>query len=478
MNKGSIRFIRNFKIVEIDFNQTNFLPSTTILNYLRQSPDSRGTKEGCGEGDCGACTVVVATLCDDNVCYQSINACLTFLPALHGKMLITVEDLSDGYRLENIHPIQQWYVKEHASQCGFCTPGFVMSTFAMVKNKVVPTRDNITDALAGNLCRCTGYQSIYTAVEKSLQSSISDKFDARTDEIIHLLKSIETPESGIEIKTRKQTYFLANNLTEALRFKQANPKAVVVNGSTDIAVQQNKKFLYHPIILDLSRINELNNIIEDDKEINLGSGVPLEQLKQQFATKLPILKEALTFFASQQIRNVATLGGNLCNASPVGDLIPVMIALKAKAIIQNFAKQREIPFEEFIVGYRKTAMADDELLTRIIIPKPSQKVHLSFEKVSNRQHVDISTVSLAARWTFEKETITEIILAYGGMADRVKRAKNTESFLMGKPLNEQTLKQASVVIESDFTPISDSRSGKEFRMNVAKNLLLKCLLPL
>ncbi len=476
MSSDIIKFVFNNRIVEIDFSDERFHPSTTVLNYLRRKNERRGTKEGCSEGDCGACTVVIGEINEDNsLTYTPVDSCLLFLPAIHGKQLITVEDLAVKENNQTLlHPVQQAMVEHNGSQCGFCTPGIVMTLFALYKSMKQNTYDEAVQALSGNLCRCTGYEPIIKAAMEISEDPKPDKFSKNEKEVIELLKSIKAENNYPKINTSNQSYFLPNNLKEALAIKAQNPDAVVVNGATDTAIKQNKTFEFPKKLLDISAVNELNIIKKQEGGYTIGAGVRIEKLKSFAYENLQMLNTLLEVFASWQIRNVATIGGNLATASPVGDLIPMLYALKAEVELGNHEKTRWVTAEEFITGYRSTCLESDELLLNIFIPKPEKDTLIRSEKISVRRHLDISTLSIAMRLkTSEDNIVEEIILAYGGMAKTPKRALNTEKFFKGKPFTLENAKKAGDFIEKDFKPISDARAGKEYRMIAAKNLLLK-----
>ncbi|MDY0282224.1 MAG: xanthine dehydrogenase small subunit [Salinivirgaceae bacterium] len=479
MNKNSIEFVQNNRIVRIDFAESGIRPSTTVLNYVRQNPETRGTKEGCAEGDCGACTVVIGELdSNGNLVYKAVDSCVMFLPSLHGRQLITVEDLAQkSHNPDNLHPVQKSMVEEHGSQCGFCTPGFVMSQFAMFKNEVTPDRKTIVESLAGNLCRCTGYESIFRATEKTLLNITSDHFSKNESHVKALLGEIQRRTKTIEIATKTQQYWLPMSLKEALTLRSKHPDAVIVSGSTDIAVRQNKMFVYADEIIDISNIEEIKSISANHEFIVIGAGTILEDVKKYAEMHIKALSEVLSHFASLQIRNMASIGGNLCNASPVGDLIPMMFALKANAVIQSIEGKRVVSFEEFIVGYRKSCLQSNELLVEIQIPNIPSNANVSFRKISTREHVDISTISLATRIEYDSNNrIKEIILAFGGMAAEPKRATKVEQLMIGKLMNNTSVEEAAGHVFEDFTPISDARSTAEYRINVAKNLIVNALL--
>jgi len=465
-----ITFLSNEKISQIDFKfHRELSPTTTVLNYLRKFLNHKGTKEGCGEGDCGACTVVLGELVDGKISYKAVNSCLIFLPMLHGKHLITVEKLKnpDG----KLHPVQQAMIDEYGSQCGFCTPGIVMSMFALYKNYNNPTREQIDDALTGNLCRCTGYRPIVDAAEKSCKQNCIDHFTYDEAKIVDLLKSIS--KESVHIQTKKQKYFRPASLGEAITLKHQHPDAIVVSGATDVAIRVTKGHELLEKVIDLSGIDELKEISETDSSIMLGACATINEVIPKIKANFPALHEMLSAFASNQIRNFATLGGNLGTASPVGDSIPVLIAYGAKVILESLNGKREVNINDYITGYRKTVRKPDELITSIVIPKLTNNSVVKSYKISKRRDVDISTLSAGFKLELDNGIVSSVILAYGGMAEVPKLAVNTERFLIGKNWNRETIGQAMKFVDQDYSPISDTRSSAEYRKVVAKNLLLK-----
>ncbi len=468
---STVTFLMGKQLVEIDFKRESHLrPTTTVLQYLRGLPDRKGTKEGCAEGDCGACTVSIGSLnTEGEIEYNAIDSCLVFLPMLQGKWLITVEDIGDSNQL---HPVQQAMVDYDGSQCGYCTPGFVMSMFTLNKNHSSPNRETIDDALTGNLCRCTGYRSIVEATTKSCGQNGSDFIESMESQAIESLKSIR--KSDLSISTADQQYFKPQTLVNALKLRTENPEALIVSGATDLALTVTKKHTWLPEILDIGGLSEMKQISEAEGTVNYGAGLSLEQVHVHSKSRLPALAKMLSVFGSLQIRNLATLGGNLCSASPIGDMAPVMMAYGASVVLQSENGQRELSVENFITGYRQTELRKDELMVAIKIPIPSPELVIDSFKVSKRKDLDISTVSAGFKLKLnDEEKVEEILLAYGGMAAMTKRAQNTESFLLGKTWNRDTIEQAKEFINEDFTPISDARSGKEARSVMASNLLLK-----
>lgn len=469
---SSISFVLDGRLVSLNFQDpAGPKPTTTVLNYLRTLPTHKGVKEGCAEGDCGACTVVIGELApEEKIRYRSVDSCLVFLPMIHGKQLLTVENLKN--EKGELHPVQEEMVNTHGSQCGYCTPGIIMSLFSLYKNIDHPTREEIDDALTGNLCRCTGYKPIVEAAAKSCIHGTKDYFTTLQPQTAKLLRSIST--DSIHVKTLRQQYSRPTTLQEALLLKRQHSDAFVICGATDVALRVTKQHELLKEIIDLSAIEELKTVDETPSTLSIGAGVPLNDAMPLIGKHFPALYDMLTVFGSQQIRNLATFGGNLGTASPIGDTLPVLIAYDGRVELQSLDGKREVPLDEFIVGYRKTARKPDELIAAVTIPKMTNGAMVRSYKISKRKDLDISTVSAGFRLELAGgNRIENIKLAYGGMAEQIKRATRTEQFFVGKNWDRETVEEAMLQVDKEFTPISDARSGAEFRTVAARNLLLK-----
>jgi len=470
----TISFILDDKIQTITFSE-QLPPTTTVLNYLRNSPLHKGVKEGCAEGDCGACTIAIGELgADGKLHYHAIDSCLVFLPMLNGKQLITVENLMqrEGGK-EILHPVQKEMVECNGSQCGYCTPGIVMSIFSLYKTENNPTKETIEDTLTGNLCRCTGYKPIIEAAAKACVNNGVDFFTKNEKHIIDLLTKIKNESKSVDVETKKQKYFQPKTKTEALELRDKKPNSILISGATDVALRVTKRHDLLEEIIDLSNIEELKKCTRTDYVIKFGAGMSLEEVKKVSKNELPALNEALTVFGSKQIRTLATFGGNLGSGSPIGDTLPVLMAYNADIKLQSVNEERIVNMNNYVLSYRVTARKPNELITKVIIPKPAAGTIVKFYKVSKRKDLDISTVSAGFSLLIEKDKVSAICLAYGGMAAITKRATKAEAFLMGNAWTRENVEQAMGLIAGEFTPIFDARSGAEFRSVAAKNLLLK-----
>jgi xanthine dehydrogenase small subunit len=470
--RNSIQFLLDGRTVTLDFNPGSPLrPTTTVLQFLRALPEHRGVKEGCAEGDCGACTVVLAEAREGGrLSYRAVDSCLVFLPFLDGKQLITVENLKGPNG--SLHPVQSAMIRHYGSQCGFCTPGIVMSLFALSKSAGTVTRPSVIDALSGNLCRCTGYRPIVDAGLAACAETSSDTFSSGEQETVRLLSGIA--HDDILLGTTGQRYFRPATLASALRYRSEHPDALLINGATDVALRVTKRHELLPSILDLSGVDELRSCSRTAGGLEIGGGATLQDILEASVERAPPLAHMLRVFGSRQIRNVATLGGNLGTASPIGDTLPVLIALGAEVHLQSMRGERSVPIGEFFTGYRSTAVAADELITMVRIPVVPSGTCVRSYKVSRRHEMDISSVSAGFRLNVNPQgEVQEILLAYGGMAATPRRAKQTETALRGKPWTRESVEKAEAMIGKDFSPLTDVRGSSEYRLTVARNLLLK-----
>ncbi|WP_251882359.1 xanthine dehydrogenase small subunit [Grimontia kaedaensis] len=441
----------------------------TVLNYLREHIRKTGTKEGCGSGDCGACTVVLGEVVNGKLEYRSVNSCLTFVSALHGKQLITVEDLQTN---DSLHPVQQAMVDFHGSQCGYCTPGFIMSMFALSKNHPNADKEDTYEALAGNLCRCTGYRPIVeAALSLSQETPIRDQFAEYERETIEKLNAIGKPE--LEYHADGKTAFTPTSSDELAKTLMAHPSAKLLAGGTDLALEVTQFHRDIDKLIYLGRVDDIKTVNETDTHIEIGANVPFTDVYRALEPHYSDFGALLQRFASLQIRNQGTIGGNIANASPIGDGPPLLIALGSTVILRRGETAREILLEDFFKDYKVTALQPSEFVQTIRVPKPLPNQAFKAYKISKRFDDDISAVCGAFRLTFQGDTVTEARIAFGGMAAIPARAALCEQELVGKPLSAATIQAAMSALENDFSPISDFRATKEYRAETATNLLYR-----
>jgi xanthine dehydrogenase small subunit len=446
-------------------------PTTTVLQYLREHERRCGTKEGCAEGDCGACTVVLASPdTDGGLAYRAVNSCIQFLPTLDGKQLLTVEDLkgADGA----LHPAQQAMVDCHGSQCGFCTPGFVMSLFALWHQQKNAATEDARQALAGNLCRCTGYRPILDAAKRMYDNGGPDRFDtARAATTAQLAALGRT--TALAYEHAGQRFFAPRTRAELSDILRAHPDAHILAGGTDFGLWVTKQHRDFATIVSLGEFAALKDIRVGANTVEIGAGATLDEVLATLKFQLPSLQTFLLRFASVQIRNVATIGGNIANASPIGDLPPVLLALGASLVLAGPQGERTRPIDQFFLGYRKTALAPGEIIVAVRVPIPSQATSFAAYKVSKRFDQDISAVCAAFALTREGDRVSEVRLGYGGMAATPKRASAAEAALHGKPWTLESVRRAMQAMDSDFQPLSDCRGSAAYRALSARNLLLR-----
>ena len=469
MTSKTIKFVWDNKILKID----NPDPNETLLNFIRLKIKKTGTKEGCAEGGCGACTVVLAELKKNNLTYKAINACISFVTILQGKQLILVEDLlnSNG----SLHPVQKAMVDYHGSQCGFCTPGFVMSLFAMQKNYSFYTEENIKDSISGNLCRCTGYRPIIDAAKSLNNKNRLDNFVKNKKKIINLLKKIK-PEN-INIKNGNKKYFAPRTITELKKIIKDYPNSNFLSGGTDLSLIVTKERKDIDSIISLNSINEINFIKEKNEHIVVGAATSLRKFELFIKKYYPDFTAILNRYGSVQIRNVGTIAGNIATASPIGDTLPLLLSLDAKVVLQSLNKKTILPLKNFFISYRKTKLKKRQFIHSIIIPILKRNIFKAY-KISKRIDDDISSVCASFNLEIKNKKIKNIKIAYGGMASIPKRALNCEKTLINSNISKVNIEKAKKILEKDFKPISDMRASKNYRIEIAKNLLMKCFIEI
>ncbi|MBN9091191.1 MAG: xanthine dehydrogenase small subunit [Reyranella sp.] len=428
-------------------------PMTTLLDWLRDHRGLRGTKEGCAEGDCGACTVVLE---GDECHHEAINSCIALLGQMDGQSIRTVEGLigKDGA----LHPVQRALAESDATQCGFCTPGFVMSAYAFASGGEPPEMELIHDALAGNLCRCTGYRPIVDAMRKvaGLATDSAAPPPART---------VSPVFDGI--------FFAPRSLAELVALRAEHPDALLLAGGTDLGLLASRARKPPTAVIHVAHVPELNVVEAGEKHLAFGATVTYARAMPILVEAFPPLRTYLARLGSRQIRTLGTIGGNLGNASPIGDMPPVLLALETTVKLASRRGVRELPLEDFFVGYRKTALAPDEVIQSFRLPRlwPGETFHC--DKVSKRRDQDISTVAGAYRLRVRNGRIEEARLAFGGMAATPKRARHAEAALL-----KDGFDAARAALAQDFQPIDDWRGTAAYRLQVAANLLRRLELRL
>lgn len=462
----AVRFVLGLEAHEV----RGLPPTTTVLAYLRDHCRRVGTKEGCAEGDCGACTVVLGEVDGEGgaIRYRAVNSCIQFLPQLHGKQLITVEDLcgEDGA----LHPVQQAMVEEHASQCGFCTPGFVMSLFAMFHGAGDAGRAAVDDALAGNLCRCTGYAPIIRAAQKIPALRGADKFNAAHKTTAKKLRAANDGET-LTVRANGQNYFAPRTLRELLQLRARHVEATIVAGATDAGLWVTKQLRRLGPVLDTGRVAELRRLRERAGVLEIGAAVTYRDAAAALTVHYPALGELMRRLGSVQVRNVATIGGNIANGSPIGDMPPPLIAAGSRVVLRSARGAREIALEDFFSGYGKQDLRADEVLEKILLPLPPAGLHFNVYKLSKRFDQDISIVCGAFALRMQKQKVAAIRIAFGGLAGVPKRARRAEQALAGKTWNESTVAAALAALEKEYAPLGDLRGSAAYRTLAAKNLL-------
>ena len=463
MVSDTIQFIFNNRIFKIK----NPDPNQTILNYIRNDLKKTGTKEGCAEGGCGACTIVLGELNKNKIVYKAINACISFLPILNGKQLILVEDLSNA---NGFHPVQEALIKFHGSQCGFCTPGFTMSLFSMHKNNKSINNEVVDEALSGNLCRCTGYRPIIDAAKSLNNKNDQDHFKLKQNKTIKLLKKIKIID--IEINNGGKKFFAPKTITNLKKILRKYPDAKILSGGTDLSLEVTKFRKEIKTIISLNSVEKLNFIKKNKKLLEIGATTSLYEFQNYIKKYFKDFHDILKRYGSLQIRNVGTIAGNIATASPIGDTLPMLLTLDAKIVIQGKKQRKNYLLSDFFISYRKTKLKKGEFIYSIKIPINKDNIFKAY-KISKRFDDDISSVCGSFSFLIKKNKITKVSIAYGGMSEIPKRASAMEKKLINSEFSENSFSKAVNLINKDFSPLDDMRASSHYRLAVAKNLLLK-----
>jgi xanthine dehydrogenase small subunit len=469
-SRTTIRFLLNGEKVELG----GISPRLTLLDWLRLDRRLTGSKEGCAEGDCGACTVLVGRLSQGRLVYESVNACIRFMGSLDATHVVTVEHLKSPEGMLN--PIQQALVDCHGSQCGFCTPGFVMSLYGLWLSEDNPSRARIEQALQGNLCRCTGYEPIVKAAEQAARVRPADVFDpieATRHRIAADLAAIKALGS-VEVVKGDDGFFIPSTTAELADYLARHPHATIVAGSTDVGLWVTKQMRPINPVVFIGGLDALQTIERRDGETRIGAGVTYAQALSSLSSSHPAFGKLLPRIGGEQVRNMGTIGGNIANGSPIGDTPPALIALGASVTLASREGARTLALEDFFIDYGKQDRQRHEFVENISVPDLPEDAHFSVYKLSKRRDEDITAV-LGAFFLRRDGggKVAEIRLAFGGMAGTPKRAASVEAQLLGQEWTEANVLAAAALMAEDFSPLSDWRASADYRMTTARNLLTR-----
>jgi xanthine dehydrogenase small subunit len=469
--RNAIRFILN----DEDITLTDVPATQTLLDFLRLEKRLRGTKEGCAEGDCGACTVLVGRVAGDEIIYDSVTACIRFTASLDGCHVVTVEHLA---RNGALNPVQQAMVDHHGSQCGFCTPGFVMSLYGLWMRDPNPSQAAIEKALQGNLCRCTGYAPIIRAA-RAISSYGAPEADPLRAERIAMVGRIRALNDGkrVEVGGASNRVIIPANLDDFASVYVENPQATVVAGATDVGLWVTKFMREIGPLIFIGNLPELKRIAENDGTLRLYASVTYSEALPALIAHVPQMAELMDRFAGEQIRNMGTIGGNIANGSPIGDTPPPFIALGAKLTLRKGQNRREIKLEDYFLAYGKQDREPGEVVECVTIPDLPAGEQFAVYKVSKRRDEDISALCGAFRiFVNDAGSVGMVRIAFGGMAATPKRARAVEAALTGRPWTMETIESAVAAFAEDFQPITDMRASAEYRLLAAQNLLRRFFL--
>ncbi|MAZ82929.1 MAG: xanthine dehydrogenase small subunit [Hoeflea sp.] len=471
--RSSIRFLLNDQTVEL----SSFAPDLTLLDWLRIDRRLTGTKEGCAEGDCGACTVLVGRMIDGMLTYESVNACIRFVGSLDATHVVTIEYLNrpDG----ELAPVQQAMVDLHGSQCGFCTPGIVASLQALWLSDPEPGVRDVERALQGNLCRCTGYEPIVRAAlaaSKIEPDEDNDRLVRAREATARTLTELSDG-ARIEIEHPEGRTFIPASADDLADIYEANPEATLVAGSTDVGLWVTKGMRAIAPVIFVGHLTDLQTIEETDDGLTIGAGVSYSMARGAVLSQVPQLEELWDRLGGEQVRNMGTIGGNIANGSPIGDTPPPLIALGARLTLRKGASRRTIPLEDFFIDYGKQDRAKGEFVESVTVPPVPEDAHFAVYKISKRRDEDISALCAAFLIELDSDShVTSARIAFGGMAATPKRATHVEDCLVGGRWGWTAVQAAQAELEKDYSPLTDWRASAEYRMRVAQNLLTRFFL--
>ncbi|HEY6630555.1 MAG TPA: xanthine dehydrogenase small subunit [Rhizobiaceae bacterium] len=471
MGNTKVRTELRFMLNGADVALSDVGPDETLLDYLRLRRALRGTKEGCAEGDCGACTVLVGKLSSGTLVYESVNACIRFMGSLDGCHVVTVEHL--GAEGGKLHPVQQAMVDFHGSQCGFCTPGFVMSLYALWMRTPEPSVAMIEKALQGNLCRCTGYEAIVRAAKaiSTYGLAANDPLAVEREHVTARLSALKDS-ARVVVGEGQRRFIVPADVDDFAAVLDKEPAATIVAGSTDVGLWVTKHMRDISPAVFIGGLDGLRGFSEQKGVLTIGAGVTYTEAFSMLAKRIPALEPLFDRIGGEQVRNMGTIGGNIANGSPIGDTPPPLIALGATLTLRRGKKRRTIPLEEFFIAYGKQDRRPGEFVEAVHVPLPAKGARFAVHKVTKRRDEDITATLGAFHLALAKDgTVETIRIAYGGMAATPKRAAAVEAALTGKPWTEEAVEAALAAYDADFQPMTDMRASAEYRALAAKNLL-------